>query len=73
MVLIANTGGDMVVEYVSSILAALILHHFGGYSVAFRFSGGAPSSALIAQALAAQLLPELGCDALTMIAEASCV
>ena len=68
-VLTANTGGDMVVEYLSANMAMAILVGFGDSRAAFRFQGGAPSKTLVALALAAQHVPELVCDAVATMAE----
>ena len=64
VVLTANTGGDMVVEYLGANAAMQILFYFGGLTSAFRFVGGAPSGELVFLALAAQHVPELVCDTL---------
>ena len=68
-VLTANTGGDMVVEYLSANMAMAILVGFGDSRAAFRFQEGAPSRTLVALALAAQHVPELVCDAVATMAE----
>ena len=71
-ILVANTGGDMVVEYLSANLAMILLSLFGAKSSAFRFKneeGTTLTMTLIIQALAAQHLPELVCDMVCIVAE----
>ena len=58
-VLTANTCGDMIVEYLSANQAMLLFFFFGPVS-AFRLDAGAALTlTLVAQALAAQHVPEL--------------
>ena len=60
--------GDMVVEYLGTNVAALLVVHLGSSSV-FAIESSVTSASLVIAALAAQHAPEVACDVFSAFCE----